>query len=348
MILDHCRYPLVLAPLAGGPSTPALAAAVTNAGGMGTLAWGYLDPVAAAEQLAETRQLTDGRFGVNVFVPGTAVEDTAELMSFRDQLRAATWLGVEPGEAVFSDDHFQTKVELLRHSPVDAVSFTFGLPPRGVVAALHAVSSEVWVTVTTVQEALDAADRGADALIVQGLEAGGHRGGPSDHPEEQHTLLTALQLIGAATTLPLIATGGLVTGRAIAGALTAGATGVALGTAFLSSPEAGTSQVHRDALRAPGHTALTRAFTGRSARGICNAFMEEFANAPVGYPEIHYMTDPIRQAGRLRGDSSVVNLWAGTAFELATEGEPAGALVSRLAREAAAAVRTTSSRWTDD
>jgi nitronate monooxygenase len=343
MILDDRPLPLVLAPLAGGPSTPELTAAVTEAGGLGTLALGYLSAGQTAERLAATRGLTEGPFGVNVFVPGSPYAGTAALTAYREALLADPQVPTEPGAPRFDDDAFADKVALLRDDPVPVVSFTFGLPPEDVVNALREIGSEVWITVTTPDEAARAAERGADVLVVQGLEAGGHRGGP-DHPApEGHSLLTALQLVGPRTTLPLVAAGGIMTGGAATAAMAAGAAGVALGTAFLDCPEAGTADVHRSALRFSRPTALTQAFTGRPARGIRNRFMDDHADAPPAYPEVHFLTSPIRQAARHSGDAELVNLWAGTAYELARP-EPAGDVVRRIAPEAAQATHAPS-RW---
>jgi nitronate monooxygenase len=345
VILDERVFPLVLAPLAGGPSTPELTAAVTDAGALGTLAFGYLSADEAAERLAATRRLTDGPFGVNVFVPGEPYAETDDLTRFRDRLAEDARVRTDPGTPRFDDDAFEAKVDLLCAHRVPVVSFVFGLPTEDAVYALHGANAEVWVTVTTVAEALAAADRGADALVVQGLEAGGHRGGFSDRPGEGHSLLTALQLIGAATGLPLIATGGIMSGGAAAAATALGARGVALGTAFLGCPEAGTSRVHREALRGGEPTALTRAFTGRTARGIRNRFMSQYADAPAAYPEVHFVTAPIRRAARQDHDPDLVNLWAGTAYSL-VRSEPAADVVHRIARDAAAAAGVAEHRWT--
>jgi nitronate monooxygenase len=344
MIVDEQDLPIVLAPLAGGPSTPALTAAVTNAGALGTLAFGYLSAEQAAERLAATRALTDGPFAVNVFVPGQPYAGSEELARFRNRLEADTQVATEPGFPRFDDDAFSDKLDILRAEPVPVVSFTFGLPPEDVVAALHRAGSEVWVTVTTVPQAEQAAECEADALVVQGLEAGGHRGGPTDDPAEGHSLLTALQLIGAATALPVVATGGIMTGAAVAAVLALGARGAALGTAFLDCTEAGTSSVHRAALRSLQPTALTRAFTGRTARGIQNRFMRGYADAPAAYPEVHFITAPIRQVAREQGDAELVNLWAGTAYPL-VHSEPAADIVHRIATEAAAVARESGRRW---
>ncbi len=332
MILDDRPLPLVLAPLAGGPSTPALTAAVTEAGGLGTVALGYLSADQTVERIAATRALTDGPFGVNVFVPGTPYAASEELTRFRDRLVADPLVPTRPGEPRFDDDAFADKVAVLHGDPVPVVSFTFGLPPEDVVAALHEVGTEVWVTVTTPDEALRATACGADVLVVQGLEAGGHRGGPDSPAAEGHDLLSALRLVDATTTLPLVGAGGIMTGAAAVAALAAGARAVSLGTAFLDCPEAGTPEVHRAALRSARPTALTRAFTGRTARGIQNRFMDAYADAPPAYPEVHFLTSPIRRAARQAGDGELVNLWAGTAYELA-RAEPAADVVRRIATE---------------
>ena len=329
MILDELSLPLVLAPLAGGPSTPELTAAVTEAGGLGTLAFGYLSAADAAARLAATRGLTGGPIGVNVFVPSTPYADVDALARFRDRLVADPLVPTEPGAARYDEDAFDDKVDLLVAEPVAVVSFTFGLPPTAVVRRLHDVGSEVWVTVTSAVDAVAATERGADVLVAQGLEAGGHRGGLVDDLADQHPLADLVPLVRAATALPVVATGGIMTGEAASATVSLGAVGVALGTAFLDCPEAGTYDVHRAALHSGAPTELTRAFTGRTARGIRNRFMQEYADAPSAYPEVHFVTAPVRAAARAAGDPEVVNLWAGTAYDLVRH-EPAAAVVRRI------------------
>ena len=180
------------------------------------------------------------------------------------------------------------------------VSFVFGCPaPDCDRRAARGAAPTVWVTVTSPAEARQAEDAGADALVVQGYEAGGHRASFSDGDEAAYGLLALLQLVGAHASVPLVATGGIATGRGVAAALAAGARAAQIGTAFLRCPEAGTSAVHRAALATAAPTALTRAFTGKSARGIVNRFMREHGDAaPRAYPELHHVTAPLRQAAR--------------------------------------------------
>lgn len=328
-VLADRPLPLVLAPLAGGPSTPELAAAVIDAGGLGTLAFGYLSAADAAARLAALRRLTGGPFGVNLFVPGAPYADAEDLAAFRAALLADPAVPTEPGAARYDDDAFDAKVELLVADPVAVVSFTFGLPPAAAVSALHDVGSEVWVTVTSAADAVAATTRGADAVVAQGLEAGGHRGGLTDDLLGQLPLRDLVPAVRAVSSLPVVATGGIMDAPSASSALALGASGAALGSAFLDCPEAGTTPVHRAALRSGRPTALTRAFTGRTARGIENRFMGDHADAPAAYPEVHFMTAPIRAAARSAGDGELVNLWAGTAYGLVRH-EPAADVVRRV------------------
>jgi nitronate monooxygenase len=318
---------VVLAPLAGGPSTPQLAAAVSNAGGLGFLAAGYLTPAGFAERLRRTRELTSEPIGVNVFVlDEVAVDDVAVAAYARTLEAEARGRDVQLGEPRFDDDRLDEKLDVIVRADVDVVSTTFGCLPAETVARLQESGTRVWATVTAPHEARAARDAGVDALVVQGAEAGGHRGAWRDEGEATPLLelLAAIDL-----RLPLVATGGIVDRDGVAMALAAGAQAAQIGTAFLLCPEAGTSEPHRQALRDGGDTAFTRSFTGRSARGIVNRFMVEHPDAPAAYPHIHHLTAPLRAAARAAGDSDGINLWAGVNFARAEE-RPAAEIVARL------------------
>jgi nitronate monooxygenase len=334
MILDSCDIPIVLAPLAGGPSTPELAAAVTNAGGLGFLASGYLSAAELAGRRRRLDELTSRPFGVNLFVPGPA-GDLARVRQFAAEIESdVSSAGARLGEPRHDDDDWAAKIGYLMDAPADVVSFTFGIPGEDVIAGLRASGTEVWVTVTSPDDARRAAAAGADLLVVQGYEAGGHQGGTSDAPGEGTGLIALLQLITARLATPVVAAGGIATGRAIAAVLCLGARAAALGTAFLDCPEAATAPVHRSALHDDAPTRLTRAFSGRTARGIENGFLRAHSeSAPAAYPEVHHLTSPMRKAARQAGLADYVNLWAGQAYPL-TATAPAADLVRALWEQA--------------
>ena len=213
MVLDHRGVPVVLAPLAGGPSTPELAAAVSVAGGLGSIAGGYLSADELRRRMERTRALTSEPIGVNLFVPGPGPTAPDRFAAFSERLR--DWARAEAvpvGEPSFSDDDWPAKLELLRAQTPAVVSFTFGCPPGEVLAGLRAAGSEVWVSVTTPEEAAQAAAAGAQALVVQGAEAGGHRASFADREDDPvYGLLPLLSLVHAEVELPLIATGAIAT-----------------------------------------------------------------------------------------------------------------------------------------
>ena len=344
-VLDSLAVPIVLAPMAGGPSTPELAVAVSRAGGLGFVAAGYLSADQVAANVTAVRAEVP-TFGVNVFVGATDPGDAALVASYADRLQPeAERAGVSLGDPCFDDDAFGEKIDLLRHKPVAVVSFTFGLPPAAAIEQLRSAGSEVWLTVTSPTEARQAAATGADALIVQGVEAGGHRGVYVDDDRSDLTLLAALQLVLVEVGLPLVAAGSLMTGHAIAAVLAAGASAAQLGTAYLRTPEAGTSSVQRAATAADTPTVLTRAFSGRTARAIQNRLHDEYgATAPRAYPEINHVTSPLRAHGRKVGDSDVINMWAGQAHRL-VESLPAEELTRRLGADMRDALTRAATRF---
>jgi len=364
------RLPLWVAPMAGGPTTPELVTAAAQAGAFAFLAAGYLTAGALQAAMAAVRGPSRGLFGVNVFVPGsrTSGPEVAEYVA--SLAPDAARLGVSPGEPAWDDDHWPGKISALLADPPPVVSFTFGCPPADTIAALQDRGTLVAVTVTSAGEAALAAGAGADCLCVQGPEAGAHRGtfasqvptgggpGPAggeaagqDSPggggaggrgaagggaapdEPGPRLPQLLAQVTAVTGLPLVAAGGLAGADGVAEVLAAGAAAAMLGTAFLRCPESGARPAHKAALTDPRFTAtgVTRAFSGRAARGLVNQFMRDHPAAPAAYPEINNATRPLRAAAAAKGDADRLSLWAGTGFRSAAD-RPAGEIIAALAR----------------
>jgi nitronate monooxygenase len=314
------RIRIVTAPMAGGPSTPALVRAAASVGAFGFLAAGSKRVEALALQIDEALTTCPGPFGVNLFVPGNSAGDAAAVAAYRAELSAdAARYGVglpevKPG----GTDLWQEKIAYLLRHPVAVASFTFGTPGAEIVDRLHAVGTHVTVMVTDPDEALAAAAVGADSLCVQGPDAGGHRGTHAvDKAPDARDLDTLLRDVRQATALPLIAAGGISTPERVAALLDGGAVAVQVGTAVLLTPECGASEVHKQALRSRQYadTTLTRAFSGRLARGLTNRFIRDHdAAAPAAYPEVNQLTQPLRAAAAAAGDQGGVSLWAGTRF----------------------------------
>lgn len=345
-LTDFFRHPIVQAPMAGGASCPQLAATVSEAGGLGFLAAGYKTPEAMYEEIKQLRGQTARPFGVNLFMPQPPAADPAAVEVYREQLAGeAACYDTQLGDPdAGSDDAYDAKLAILLDDPVPVVSFTFGCPTRAVLDAFGRVGTRTVVTVTSPAEAQAAQWAGADAVCVQGVEAGGHQGTHRDDPRTDGTgadfgLLALLALVREVVQIPVIAAGGLMRGAQIAGVLAAGAVAAQLGTAFLVCPESGANALHKRAMTDPafGRTELTRAFSGRPARGLVNRFMREHGRyAPAAYPQVHHLTSGLRKAAAKAGDPQGMALWAGQGHRLARE-LPAARLVEVLAAELAAA-----------
>ena len=327
--------PLIAAPMAGGPSTPALVAAAARAGGLGFLAAGYKAPEAVAGQIAEVREARVP-FGVNVFAPNPVPAEQGAYRRYAEAIRPEAdryGLDLPAGDPVEDDDGWGAKVALLLADPVPVVSFTFGFPEPRIIAALRRGGTLVALTVTSAEEARGAAQAGADLLIVQASAAGAHSGTltPQRIPPPV-PLTTLIGQVRAETTVPLLAAGGLGEPGDVAGVVRAGAGAAVVGTVLLRAVESGASPAHQAALAGPARaTVITRAFTGRPARGLRNTFTDRYsAVAPAGYPAIHHLTSPLRRAAAAAGDIERLHLWAGTAYRHATA-EPAGRILARLA-----------------
>ncbi len=333
--LQDLPHPLVVAPMAGGMSTPELVVAAERAGALGFLAAGYKSVEAMTEQIARTRQLGGELVGVNLFVPDPEPVDLAAARAYRERLTPlARRYGVQLPEPHADDDAYDVKIAALLENPVTVASFAFGCPSGEVVARLHEAGTAAVATVTSADEARQAAAAGVDALAVQGPGAGGHRATfdaravPPEQPLPE--LLTAVRSV---TDLPLVAAGGICTPAAVRETLEL-ADAVQLGTAFLDADEAGSLPTYRTALRDPDYTqtVLTRAFSGRYARGLRNAFIDEFGeSAPAAYPAVNQLTGPLRRAAGMAGDAAHLSLWAGTGWRDVPTGSTAAIIEALLA-----------------
>ncbi|MEU6771305.1 nitronate monooxygenase [Streptomyces sp. NPDC046759] len=358
-LTDLFPHPIVQAPMAGGVSVPQLVAAVSEAGGLGFLAAGYKTADGMYQEIKQLRGLTSRPFGVNVFMPqpeypgaGTgstaaaaaAPPDAGSVEVYAHQLAGeAAWYETELGDPDSGrDDGYDAKLAVLLDNPVPVVSFHFGVPSREVLDALRRAGTYTLVTATGPEEARAVERAGADAVIAQGVEAGGHQGTHRDLPENDGAgigLLSLVAQVREAVGIPVVAAGGIMRGSQIAAVLAAGASAAQLGTAFLATPESGAQAVHKQALTNPlfARTELTRAFTGRPGRSLVNRFLREHGPyAPAAYPEVHHLTSPLRKAAAKAGDAQGMALWAGQGHRMARE-LPAGRLVEVLAEELDAA-----------
>jgi NAD(P)H-dependent flavin oxidoreductase YrpB (nitropropane dioxygenase family) len=285
--------PLLAAPMAGGPTTPALVTAAARAGGLGLLAGGYKTPQALAGQITAVRAQAVP-FGVNLFAPNPVPVDAEAFRRYARSVQAEGGrygLDLTGGDPVEDDDHWHDKIGLLLADPVPLVGFTFGVPDPAVVTALRSA-------------------------------------GPPPTP-----VADLVAEVRAAVPLPLVAAGGIATPSDVASVLHAGAVAAMVGTVLLRADESGTSAAHRAALADPArdHTVVTRAFTGRPARALRNHFTDRYTGeAPAGYPALHHLTSPLRKAAAAAGDPERINLWAGTGHRHATA-EPADRILIRLA-----------------
>ncbi|RLV66537.1 2-nitropropane dioxygenase NPD [Streptomyces sp. CBMAI 2042] len=330
--------------MAGGASGPQLAAAVADAGGLGFLAAGYKTVDGMYNEIKQLRRLTGGPFGVNLFMPQPALADPSAVEVYRHQLAGeAAWYETPLGDPDgCGDDGYEAKVAILLEDPVPVVSFTFGCPTRNTLDAFAKAGTYTIVTVTSAEEAQAAQWAGADAVCVQGVEAGGHQSTHRDDLQADHTgtgLLTLVTQVRETVQIPIVATGGLMRGSQIAAVLAAGADAAQLGTAFLICPESGAHLLHKQALTNQlfVRTELTRAFSGRPARGLVNRFVREHGPyAPAAYPQVHYLTTGLRQAAAKAGDAQGMALWAGQGHRMARE-LPVGELIELLIDELEAA-----------
>lgn len=330
-VLERLRLtvPIVLAPMAGGVGTPALVAAVSQAGGLGSVGAAYLTPEQITTQGQAVRAQTDRPFAVNLFaplpVPTVSAEQVAAACAELAPFHASLGLPAPSlPEQVQEDLEAQFAAVVALRAAV--CSFAFGRLSPAQLAQLHGAGILAVGTATSVTEARVLEADGVDAVVMQGGAAGGHRGGWQEDTLADTVALT--RAVVQVVRIPVIAAGGLMSAADVRAVLDAGAALAQCGTAFLLADEAGTSATYRAALTAGGETVLTTAFSGRSARGLANAVSRE-VHAPLPYPHQNALTRPLRTAGAAAGRADVLSLWAGTGYAQATTG-PAVSILARL------------------
>ncbi len=331
------EHPIVLAPMAGGPSTPELVAAVSNAGGLGSLGAAYLTADQIVDAIRQIRALTDKPFNVNLFAGGYGPSgrvDPAPMLALLAEVHATLELP-PPALPASPGDPFPEQVEAVLESRPPIFSFTFGIPAADVIKRLSARGIVVLGTATSVQEARMLADARVTAIVLQGEEAGAHRGTFAS-PFEAAMVPTLDLVAGAvsAVSTPVIASGGLMDGRDVAAAMKLGASAAQLGTAFLPCPESGAPATYKQAILQAREdtTVITRAFSGRPARGLHNTFiaaLEGKDDAILPFPLQNALTRPMRAAAAKQGMAGFLSLWAGRGVARA-RCLPAGEQVDRL------------------
>jgi len=340
------RHPIIQAPLAGGGDTPGLVAAVGEAGALGFIGAAYLTPAQIAETSRAVRERTDRPFGISLFAPQPPPVPPADPRPALE--RVAPYYGelglTPPVPPAPPADTFADLLAAALESGAAAFSFTFGILPPSAVAAIKARGMFLMGTATTVGEAVALERAGADAVVAQGSEAGGHRATfDAEFHDGMVGIVALVPQMTDAVRVPVIASGGIMDGRGIAAALALGAAAVQMGTAFLTCDEAGIPEAYKVAILGAHEdgTRLTRAFSGRPARGIVNRFMTEVDRdgdaAILPFPLQNSLTRPLRAAAAKQGRAEFLSLWAGQGVRLARR-QPAAELVARLAKETAEAV----------
>jgi nitronate monooxygenase len=333
-------HPIIQAPLAGGGDTPALIAAVGEAGALGFIGAAYLAPREIVEAVRAVRALTARPFGISLFAPSPPSAPGADATAALARLAPYfAELGLPPPAAPAPPaDAFADQLAAALDSGAAVFSFTFGVLPATAIAAIKGRGMTVLGTATTVDEAIALERAGVDAVVAQGSEAGGHRGTfAGDFDAGSVGTVALVPQIADAVKVPVIASGGIMDGRGIAAALALGASAVQMGTAFLTCDEAGIPEAYKAAILAAREhdTRLTRAFSGRPARGIVNRFMTEIEGsreAILPFPLQNALTRPLRTAAAKQGRAEFLSLWAGQGVRLARR-QSAASLVQRLAAE---------------
>ncbi|MBS4202149.1 nitronate monooxygenase [Bacillus sp. FJAT-49732] len=339
-------YPIIQAPMAGGISTTKLVSSVSNHGGLGMIGAGYLNPPQTREQIREVRQSTGNNFGVNLFVP-TSFQRSDEKVRLANDLLGPIHdlLEIEKNEISSPTNEslvesFNAQVAVVIEEKVPTCSFTFGIPSIEIIDTLKKHNIIVIGTATTVKEAMEIEKAGMDMVVVQGSEAGGHRGTfINGYHESLVGLMSLIPQVVDNVKIPVIAAGGIMDGRGLMASLCLGAKGVQMGTAFLTCVESGAHEMHKDAIlhSTEDQTVLTRAFSGKWARGIKNKFIADLQEHETSFPDFpiqNSLTKDIRKAASVQNNPEFMSLWSGQSLRLAKK-QTVETLMKKMIDEAA-------------
>ncbi|WP_106768792.1 NAD(P)H-dependent flavin oxidoreductase [Paenibacillus faecalis] len=335
----NIRYPIFQAPMAGGPTTPDLIAAVSNAGGLGNLGAGYLTAQQIRTAIQEIRQQTDQPYGVNLFVPEQPTESDETIAQMTNHLNFYRQkLGIPQSPMIQkSSESFEEQVQVLLEERVPVFSFTMGIPSQDVIQAMKKRGTFVIGTATTVDEAIRLEAAGVEAIVAQGSEAGGHRGTfLKDIPQSLVGTMALVPQIVDHVSIPVIAAGGIMDGRGLIASVALGASAVQMGTAFLASPESGAHEAYKQKLLTAHEdsTDITQAYSGKAARGVLTTFMTDmqcYTGKIPAYPIQNAMTRDIRQAAAKANNPEYMSLWAGQGLRLVNDHSAAAIVQETIA-----------------
>ncbi len=323
-------YPIIQAPMAGGVTTSELVAAVSRAGGLGMIGAGYMTPEQMRNQIREVKELTSSPFGINLFVPNVFTVSVDEIKAANQLLNPMrSSLNLPPKELVEVPAYeqlskvFYEHIQVVMEENISVCFFTFGIPSNEVIEELKRANILLIGTATTVEEAIENEKSGMDMVVVQGSEAGGHRGNFLQDIEGSSVgLMSLIPQAADHVSIPIIAAGGIMDGRGLLAAVCLGASGVQMGTAFLTCTESGALSAHIEAIlqAKESETVLTRSFSGKWARGINNKFIQDMQNHEKEWPDFpvqNTLTQDIRKSSGESGESDYLSLWAGQSPRLA-------------------------------
>lgn len=338
----NITYPIIQAPMAGGATTSTLVAAVANAGGLGSLAAGYMQPKDIRATIQDIRRLTQKPFSVNLFTPQSFEISLDKIKKVSVPLnKMRTELGIPTSDLIPQiKNNYQEQIDIICDEKVPIFSFTFGIPSADIIQRLKSNNTMIIGTATTVDEGVLLERSGCDAIVAQGSEAGGHRGTfDGEFTMSQVGTIALIPQLVDAVSIPVIAAGGIMDGRGLAAAIALGANGVQMGTAFLTCNESGASRLYKNALLASNEasTVVTSTFSGKPARGLHNEFIKQMADykdSLPDYPILHTLTSDIRAAATKLNNPHYPSFWAGQGTRLSKTSISAADLIKLTVEEA--------------